>query len=112
MQRQSNVFTGIYLKSNKSNPLDTEATYCIEKAVDDPTSKDEDEQVPGRLEETQSCPQEYYNESKKTPWIINASKSCDIESSQLEKLGIKPTDETCYRFASITGSRFWTICES
>ena len=101
--------------SNNLIPLDAEAAaYCIEKSIEEPTV-DEQETYSGTVEKVASCPQEYFDETDKTPWTINASKTCEVKVTELGKLGVKPTDGACYEVSfvkSSTDSMFQKICKS
>ncbi|XP_063685224.1 uncharacterized protein LOC134819290 isoform X2 [Bolinopsis microptera] len=89
------------------------AAYCIEKPEEEPTV-DEEETNSGPVERVASCPQEYFDETDKTPWTINASKTCEVKVTELGKLGVEPTDGACYEVSfvkSSTDSMFQKICD-
>ena len=106
-----NRSTRIYAP-DKITPPDAD-TYCIKEPEEDiPTV------VPGPpsvLETVTSCPQEYLDESEKTRWTINASKTCEVKVTALDRFGISPTNGACYDVSFIkspTESRlFQKICE-
>ena len=82
----------------------------------DTTNNGADEQDDqSKLEKVQSCPREYLDENKKTPWTLNASKTCEVKVGQLNNLGIKPTDGVCYEVAFIRSPgqsrQFQKICK-